>query len=134
MNPKLGIKMKHKIQFTLIISLIFLNMNLLQAVEKTKNRMNEGRNLYNLNCAECHGKYGQGTKTGPPMVHKIYNPGHHGDESFLRAVKNGVPRHHWSFGDMPPQPQVTEEMVKDIVYFVRRLQQSFGITYQPHRM
>jgi|GEM_PF-399877 len=112
-------------------TLVFLSGMALFAVEgmvmAQGNRLQVGKKLFDQNCAVCHGKYGQGSKTGPPMVHKFYRPGHHGDEAFFRAAKNGVKSHHWGFGDMPPQPQVTEEQVKDIVYFVRVLQKSFGI-------
>ncbi|NJO35044.1 MAG: cytochrome c [Rhodospirillales bacterium] len=44
-----------------------------------------------------------------------------------RAVKTGVRQHHWRFGDMPPQPRVTEEQVAAIVGFVREVQTANGI-------
>ena len=37
-----------------------------------------------------------------PLVPIIYEPSHHSDESFQRAVAMGVRGHHWPFGDMPP--------------------------------
>ena len=77
---------------------------------------------------------GVGTNTGPPLVHDIYNPGHHDDRSFYRAVKSGVPQHHWRFGNMQPLPKVTESQIGAIVRYVRELQLANGITYRPHRM
>jgi mono/diheme cytochrome c family protein len=93
-----------------------------------------GKILFEANCAECHGQAGGGTDQGPPLVHDIYNPGHHADISFLLAARNGVRAHHWPFGNMPPQPQVNEAQVEAIVRYVRELQAANGITYRPHRM
>lgn len=93
-----------------------------------------GQMSFDENCAACHGQNGTGTDQGPPLIHDIYNPGHHADAAFFRAAAQGVPRHHWSFGDMPPQPQVSEREVKDIIAFIRAVQQENGITYRPHRM
>ena len=93
-----------------------------------------GRATYDANCAGCHGSQGFGTDKGPPLVHPIYNPGHHSDASFARAVSQGVRQHHWKFGDMPAQPQVTQQQFDAIVRHVREMQESHGITYQPHKM
>jgi mono/diheme cytochrome c family protein len=93
-----------------------------------------GQHAFDANCARCHGKNGAGTDQGPPLVHEIYNPGHHPDAAFFLAAQRGVFRHHWNFGDMPPQPQVTREQMADIVRYVRELQQANGITWKPHRM
>lgn len=93
-----------------------------------------GRVAYDQNCAGCHGGQGAGTHKGPPLVHPIYNPGHHSDASFARAVSQGVRQHHWKFGDMPAQPQVTQQQFDAIVRHVRDLQERNGITYQPHTM
>ncbi len=93
-----------------------------------------GKALFDKNCAECHGANGAGTDKGPPLVHDIYNPGHHSDEAFLIAVQRGVRQHHWPFGDMPRQPQVTKTDVSRIVRYIRELQTANGINYRPHRM
>ena len=71
---------------------------------------------------------------GPPFVHAIYNPGHHSDTSFARAVEQGVRQHHWKFGDMPAQPQVTRDQFQSILRYVRAVQEANGITYQSHRI
>ena len=93
-----------------------------------------GQRAYDATCAKCHGAYGLGTDKGPPLLNPIYNPGHHPDEAFLRAVRNGVRQHHWSFGDMPAQPEVSEEEIKQIVRYVREVQQANGIVYSEHQM
>ena len=77
---------------------------------------------------------GAGTNKGPPFVHEVYNPGHHPDSAFARAVSQDTRQHHWKFGDMPAQPQVTAEQLEVIVRYVRAVQESHGITYQPHKM
>ncbi len=79
------------------------------------------------NCAQCHGMIGGGTDNGPPLIHKIYEPNHHGDFAFQRAVRQGSRAHHWRFGDMPPQPQVTDADVSVIVKFIREIQRANGI-------
>lgn len=94
----------------------------------------EGKNLFEANCAACHGPNASGSDQGPPLVHDIYNPGHHADEAFYRAAKQGVRQHHWPFGNMPAQPQVSRPDVAKIVQYVRELQEANGIFYHPHRM
>jgi mono/diheme cytochrome c family protein len=93
-----------------------------------------GEAAFDANCASCHGRRGAGTHQGPPLVHDIYNPGHHPDAAFQAAVRNGARSHHWSFGDMPAQPQVSEEQVREIVRYVRELQRANGIVPREHRM
>lgn len=90
-----------------------------------------GRRAFDALCAVCHGL---GTDKGPPLLDPVYNPGHHSDESFRAAVKRGVRQHHWRFGDMPPQPQVSDEQLTQIVRYVRELQQANGIRFAPHRI
>ena len=93
----------------------------------------EGERYFNAVCAACHGQNGLGTTQGPPLVHDIYNPGHHADMAFLMDAQNGVRAHHWRFGNMPPQ-QVTRGEVARIVTYIRELPQAHGITYRPHSM
>jgi mono/diheme cytochrome c family protein len=94
----------------------------------------KGKQAFDANCAQCHGQNASGTDKGPPLIHDIYNPGHHGDQAFLLAAKRGVRQHHWPYGDMPKQPQVTNAEIAAIVKYVRELQVANGITYKPHRM
>ncbi|MBI4184127.1 MAG: cytochrome c [Proteobacteria bacterium] len=93
-----------------------------------------GKTAFDANCAACHGVNGAGTGNGPPLVHDIYNPGHHDDASFFRAVAAGTQQHHWHFGDMPAQPQVSAREVASIIRYVRELQIANGVAYRPHRM
>lgn len=86
-----------------------------------------GEAKFNANCAACHGKQAAGTDHGPPLVHKIYEPNHHGDPAFQRAAANGVKAHHWEYGNMPKIDGVTLEDVDQIVKYVRWLQRQAGI-------
>lgn len=86
-----------------------------------------GRRAYEKSCVACHGVNGAGTEHGPPLIHKFYEPSHHGDASFLLAARNGVRAHHWRFGDMPPVQGVTDEDVSIIVVYVREVQRANGI-------
>ncbi|MCY4368163.1 MAG: cytochrome c [bacterium] len=86
-----------------------------------------GGELFTANCAECHGPTAGGSSEGPPLVDRIYEPGHHADFSFHVAVSQGSPQHHWSFGDMEPVPGLSPEDVDSIVCYVRELQFANGI-------
>jgi len=87
-----------------------------------------GRKTYDANCASCHGPNAAGRDgIGPPLVHVFYEPGHHGDESFQRAVAHGVRAHHWRFGDMPPVEGLGRHDVATIVAYIRELQRANGI-------
>lgn len=86
-----------------------------------------GEELFNQNCASCHGKNAAGSNTGPPLVHIIYEPSHHSDASFQRAARVGTRAHHWKFGDMPPVDGIKPEQVTTITAYVRELQRANGI-------
>jgi mono/diheme cytochrome c family protein len=86
-----------------------------------------GEAKFNANCSGCHGTGGMGTKQGPALVHKIYEPNHHGDAAFQRAAANGVRAHHWEFGNMPKIDTVTPDDVDQITKYVRWLQKQAGI-------
>lgn len=87
----------------------------------------EGRALFEANCKTCHGLNASGTNAGPPLVHKIYEPSHHGDISFQRAAKFGVQSHHWRYGNMPSVPTVDRGDVEKIIAYVREIQRANGI-------
>ena len=93
-----------------------------------------GKLAFDATCAVCHGQNASGTGQGPPLVHDIYNPGHHSDLSFSFAVRRGVRQHHWHFGNMPPLPHVSDAQIDQIVRYVRELQQANGIVYRKHQM
>lgn len=88
----------------------------------------KGKQIFDANCAACHGPNAAGQKnTAPPLVHVIYEPSHHGDESFQRAVSLGVRQHHWPFGNMPPVEGLTRGDVTLIIAYIRELQRANGI-------
>lgn len=87
-----------------------------------------GKHAFDAVCSDCHGKNATGRNgKGPPLVHKIYEPSHHADAAFLRAVQNGVQAHHWRFGNMPKLQGITDGDVKGIIRYVRELQRANGI-------
>lgn len=86
-----------------------------------------GKTLYAGSCVQCHGADLRGTKEGPPLVHRFYEPGHHGDVAFQIAVKYGSRQHHWNFGDMKPVPGVSPDDVAHITAYVRAEQRRAGI-------
>ncbi len=87
-----------------------------------------GNRAFDATCAACHGTNAQGKDgVAPPLVHKIYEPNHHGDMAFVLAAQNGVRAHHWSFGDMPAVPGLTQADVLTIVAYIRALQRENGI-------
>ena len=91
----------------------------------------QGEDLYQANCARCHGTDLRGTEEGPSMLSEVYVPGHHADAAFLIAVQRGSPQHHWRFGDMPPVEGLTADDVAAIVAFVRETQRSQGFEAYP---
>ena len=87
-----------------------------------------GKRAFETKCMACHGINAAGqVGVAPPLVHKIYEPSHHGDESFQRAASLGVRAHHWSFGDMPAVEGLTRGDVTMIVAYIRALQRTNGI-------
>lgn len=87
----------------------------------------DGQILFAQNCAACHGPKAGGSDQGPPLIHRIYEPGHHADGAFLLAVRNGVRAHHWNFGNMPPRSGLRDVEIAAIVNYVRELQKANGI-------
>jgi len=97
------------------------------AVTSAPAELREGEQKFNANCSTCHGIGGVGTTQGPPFLHKVYEPNHHGDAAFQRAAANGVKAHHWQFGDMPKIDAVKQDDVDQIIKYVRWLQKQAGI-------
>ncbi|MBT3437139.1 MAG: cytochrome c [Oceanospirillaceae bacterium] len=93
------------------------------SVGDLSNIASKGQVVFNTNCAQCHGVDAAGGIGGPPLIHNIYDPGHHANEAFIRAVRNGVRQHHWQFGDMA-----------FLLKFVREVQQQNGITSMAYTM
>ena len=86
-----------------------------------------GQGAFADNCSVCHGQNASGSDKGPPLIHIVYEPSHHGDASFYAAAQRGVRAHHWRFGDMAPVEGLTRADVKMIVAYVRELQRENGI-------
>lgn len=86
-----------------------------------------GADLFAAHCERCHGVAAGGSDSGPPLVHPIYEPNHHGDAAFYLAALRGARSHHWNFGDMPPVEGVTQDDIGKIVVFVREIQRANGI-------
>jgi mono/diheme cytochrome c family protein len=89
-----------------------------------------GSELYAANCASCHGSDLRGTERGPSHLSIVYEPNHHGDDSFRSAIAQGAGQHHWNFGDMPPVPGLDDDEVTAIIAFVRAEQQREG--FEPY--
>ena len=90
-------------------------------------RAERGQELFAANCAACHGQNAGGTGQGPPLIHRIYEPNHHGDQAFLIAATQGARAHHWQFGNMPPVAGITTRQIQDIVAYVREVQKANGV-------
>ena len=87
-----------------------------------------GKRGFEAKCAACHGVNAAGQDgVAPPLVHKVYEPSHHGDESFQKAASLGVRAHHWPFGNMPAVEGLTRGDVKMIIAYIRELQRANGI-------
>ena len=82
--------------------------------------------VYAANCDSCHGVDLRGTDKGPSLLSIVYEPSHHGDDSFRSAIANGAPQHHWNFGGMPPIEWLSEAQVDAVIAFVRAEQQRLG--------
>lgn len=85
-----------------------------------------GGDLYETNCASCHGSDLRGTPRGPSQLSIVYEPAHHSDDSFRSAIARGAGQHHWNFGNMEPVPGLSDDEVEEIIAFVRAEQQRQG--------
>lgn len=85
-----------------------------------------GARAFEGSCSRCHGTNAGGTTNGPPLVHRIYEPSHHGDNAIRRAARLGVRPHHWRFGEMP-KVDVSDRELDGIIAYVRELQRANGI-------
>ena len=99
-----------------------------QLPEKLSPLAKRGEGLFHQNCASCHGMNGAGQDgVAPPLIHKIYEPSHHSDVSFQRAMTLGVRAHHWPFGDMPPVVGISQADIAPIIAYIRAVQRKNGI-------
>ncbi len=116
------------------VAMMLLNLNILNTADAADDKAPKvpfqyalGYQKYQNMCTVCHGKWGEGTKSGPPLMHPFYKPSHHNDASFYRAALRGVKAHHWKFGDMPPISGATQKDMDAIVPYVRWLQREKGV-------
>jgi mono/diheme cytochrome c family protein len=125
--------MKTFLKFTFLCFLAFLNLAMaqqMQVPQPSKGLMPnpaQGKRLYGNNCVSCHGQDLKGSDKGPPLLHPVYEPSHHGDAAFQAAVRYGSRAHHWKFGDMPPVPGLSSDDVAHITSYVRQQQRLVGI-------
>jgi cytochrome c len=91
----------------------------------------EGEPVYRASCAACHGADLRGSEFGPSQFSVVYQPGHHSDESYMSAMVNGVPAHHWDFGDMAAVPDLSPDDMTRIIAFVRENQRIEGFDPYP---
>lgn len=114
--------------FALLVTLMSVGI---QAGEQNAPKVpfvySQGYSKFQQFCSACHGKWGDGSKQGPPLMHPFYVPSHHSDASFYRAALHGVKAHHWNFGDMPRISGVTEKDMNAVVPYIRWLQRERGI-------
>ena len=45
----------------------------------------------------------------------------------MNATRGGVRAHHWSFGDMPPVPGLSDDEVQQVICYVREVQRANGL-------
>jgi mono/diheme cytochrome c family protein len=96
-------------------------------VPGSEEQLAHGEEVFQANCATCHGDELQGTFVGPPFLNDIYAPEHHPDDAFRQAVANGVHPHHWDFAGMPPIPGLSDDDVEAVISYVRSVQEENGI-------
>lgn len=97
------------------------------ATSVSTNNAGRGASLFVKNCASCHGWEAEGSNKGPALIHRTYEPSHHDNDAFYRAVQQGVQSHHWQFGNMPPVTGVSNDEIALIISHVRAKQVANGI-------
>ena len=86
----------------------------------------DGASVYQARCASCHGEDLRGTDKGPSQLSIVYEPNHHGDESYRSAIRNGAAQHHWGFGNMPAVEDITDDQIERVITYIRTQQQELG--------
>jgi mono/diheme cytochrome c family protein len=87
----------------------------------------DGSTVYEARCASCHGTDLGGTDKGPSQLSIVYEPGHHGDDAYRSAIRNGAQQHHWGFGAMPVIESITDEQIEAVISYIRGEQQRLGL-------
>lgn len=86
----------------------------------------DGATVYEARCASCHGEDLRGTDEGPSQLSIVYEPGHHGDDAYRSAIRNGARQHHWGFGDMPAIEGITDDQIELVIGYIRSEQERSG--------
>ncbi len=86
----------------------------------------DGAVIYQARCASCHGEDLRGTDEGPSQLSIVYEPNHHGDDAYRAAIRNGVPQHHWGFGNMPAVEEITDDQIELVIGYIRSQQETLG--------
>ena len=111
-----------------IVSAVTIPYDVLAVVllpDTLSQRAQIGKQTFEANFASCHGANAAGVGgVAPPLVHVIYEPGHHGNESLQRAAAVDVRAHHWPFGYMPAVGGVTRGDIKMVTAYIRELQRA----------
>jgi mono/diheme cytochrome c family protein len=94
-------------------------------------RIARGEELFQNNCATCHGPDLRGTFVGPPLLHEIYAPDQLGDDDIRAAVANGVTPTNWDFSGMPAFPNLDADDVAALTAYIRASQRAAGLAGSP---
>ena len=86
----------------------------------------DGATMYQARCASCHGEDLRGTDKGPSQLSIVYEPGHHSDDAYRSAIRNGTRQHHWEFGDMPPVEDIADDEIELVIAYIRSQQETLG--------
>jgi mono/diheme cytochrome c family protein len=97
------------------------------AASTPETRLAQGDELFQANCATCHGQDLRGTFVGPPLLHEIYAPDQLADDDIRAAVANGVTPTNWDFSGMPAFPNLDTDDVEALIAYVRSSQQAAGL-------
>jgi mono/diheme cytochrome c family protein len=97
------------------------------ATSTPEGRLARGEELFQANCATCHGQDLRGTFVGPPLLHEIYAPDQLADDDIRVAVANGVRPTNWDFSGMPAFPNLDTDDVEALIAYVRSSQRAAGL-------
>lgn len=90
-------------------------------------QLDRGEEVFQSNCATCHGDDLRGTFVGPPLIHELYAPDVFPDDGIREAIANGVPAHNWDSAGMPPVNGLGHDAVEAVIRYVRSMQDAGGI-------
>lgn len=90
-------------------------------------RLAQGVEVFDANCATCHGEDLLGTFVGPPLLHEIYAPDRLADDDIRAAIANGVTPKNWDFSGMPAFPGLSTDDVDALIEYIRSSQRAAGL-------